>query len=145
MWIDSSDPIACASAARSTVVSSSSEKAASSRCVGCHADTFVWLSILDTGNGGLETMDFVTDFNPAQGDQIDLTTIDADETTDGHQLFTLFTDGVVFTEPAQIRFLQDVASHSTFLILNVDGSPDNDAVIRLSGLLTPDSSWFVHP
>jgi serralysin len=85
-------------------------------------------------------MDFISDFNPRQLDRIDLHAIDADHTTRGNQDFT-FIDTADFSAPGQIRYANDGVD--TFIFLNIDTNLDTDAAIRISGLQTPDASWFV--
>ena len=112
---------------------------------GRDADTFVWMSVRDTGVTP-DTWDTITDFNRGQGDLIDLTVIDADETTPGHQDFTAASfigdASGGFPAPGQIGFNQ--SDGDTFIIINTNGDAAGDAVIHLMGTYTPDWSWFVH-
>ena len=103
-------------------------------------DTFVWHSSAETGTTS-PTMDFISDFDPRQGDKIDLRAIDADQTTvRGNEDFTLIGPAD-FSAPGQIRYANDGVD--TFIFLNTDADLGMDAAIRISGLHTPDASWFV--
>jgi Ca2+-binding RTX toxin-like protein len=107
---------------------------------GPDADTFGWASVQETGAYDAATIDTILDFNPAQGDKIDLHYIDANKSIAGDQAFT-FVGTADFSVPGQIRYFN--IGNETFIVLNTDGNPDNDAAIHLSGVLTPDASWFV--
>jgi Ca2+-binding RTX toxin-like protein len=103
-------------------------------------DTFVWSFANETGVT-IPTMDVITDFTPQYGDIIDLHAIDANELAAGDQDFTFIGDANAgFTAPGQVGFIQ--AGGDTFIVLNTDGDPVGDAVIRVAGLLTPDASWL---
>jgi Ca2+-binding RTX toxin-like protein len=108
-------------------------------------DHFIWTAISETGVTP-DTWDTITDFNRGQGDLIDLTAIDADETTPGHQDFTAasFVGDASggFTAPGQIGFIH--SGGDTFIVINTNADANGDAVIHLMGMYTPDWSWFVH-
>jgi Ca2+-binding RTX toxin-like protein len=114
------------------------------------ADKFVFSSIDDIGNldpvhsfPGL--VDLITDFSRAEGDQINLHAIDADDRpeTPGNQDFStdLVPEGVAFTTPGQISWLHD--GGETWITLNTDLDSSAEATIRMTGSYTPDASWFV--
>jgi Ca2+-binding RTX toxin-like protein len=112
------------------------------------ADKFVFSSIDDIGNftvysPSVGTVDLITDFNRAEGDQIDLRPIDANETIDGNQDFStdLVAEGEPFTEPGQISWTH--FGGDTLIVLNTDADLFGDATIHVSGWHTPDASWFV--
>ncbi len=105
---------------------------------GSGGDHFVWDSLQETGITP-STLDIVMDFNAAEGDTIDLHTIDANGTGAGNTAFT-FIGTDAFSAPGQIRYFNDGVD--TFISLNTDSSPLDDAVIRISGLETPQESWF---
>lgn len=86
------------------------------------------------------TADYLVDFNFAEGDRIDVSGIDASDLGAGDQAFS-FIGGGDFTAAGQIRHL-DIGGN-TFLAFNTDADADNEAVIQLNGLMTPDASWFV--
>jgi Ca2+-binding RTX toxin-like protein len=108
------------------------------------ADKFVFSSIEDIGNSTIlfHAADLITDFNRAQGDQINLHAIDADEAP-GNQDFStdLVPEGVAFARPRQISWLHDHGE--TWITLNTDADSAAEATIRMTGSYTPDMSWFV--
>ena len=106
---------------------------------GLGADIFVWESHGETGITS-STMDFISDFDPRQFDKIDLHEIDADQTIRGNQDFT-FIGAADFSAPGQIRYANDGVD--TFIFMNTHPNPDTQEAIRISGLHTPDASWFV--
>jgi Ca2+-binding RTX toxin-like protein len=108
------------------------------------ADKFVFSSIEDIGNSTRlgYAADLITDFNRAEGDQINLHTIDADATIDGNQDFSpiLVPEGVAFTRPGQISWRHE--GSETWITLNTDDDSSAEATIRITGSHTPDASWF---
>jgi Ca2+-binding RTX toxin-like protein len=117
---------------------------------GRDADTFIWTSMDDTGVT-LETMDFITDFNRREGDRIDLRPIDANpfSSAPGDQAFTFIGTDAFSSRatpsgevpPGLIRYYND--GTDTFIALNTNALPDDDAVIRIHGVQTVDASWFL--
>jgi Ca2+-binding RTX toxin-like protein len=112
------------------------------------ADKFVFSSIDDIGNSTIAAhpADRITDFNPAEGDQINLHPIDADDRPEapGNQDFStdLVPEGVAFTRPGQISW-QHVGGE-TWITLNTDADSFAEATIHVHGSYTPDPlSWFV--
>jgi Ca2+-binding RTX toxin-like protein len=109
------------------------------------ADKFVFSSIDDIGNSTIvgHAADLITDFNRAEGDQINLHPIDADETVLGNQDFStsLIPEGAAFTAPGQISWTH--FGGDTLIVLNTDADLFGDATIHVSGWHTPDASWFV--
>jgi Ca2+-binding RTX toxin-like protein len=109
---------------------------------GAGGDYFVWKSINETDAYQSSAMDFISDFNWAQGDQIDLLAVDANETVNGTQGFS-FIGTAEFSAPGQIRYFN--FGNDTYIVLNTDNDPnDNEAAIHVAGLQTPDDSWFAH-
>jgi hypothetical protein len=72
--------------------------------------------------------DLIMDFSP--GDRIDLSAIDADETTIGNQAFHL--DGTI-GGPGDIGISFDAVNNRTLIELYVDNYASSDATIFLSG------------
>jgi Ca2+-binding RTX toxin-like protein len=106
---------------------------------GDDADTFRWLSTSDAGTTFI-TADFVSDFNKAEGDLLDLSAIDADVTVSGNQSFE-FIGREAFTEPGQVRwFTQD---DRTFIVLNTDTDGLREMIIEVAGLPTVEADWFI--
>src|SRR5262245_45202230 len=110
-------------------------------------DVFVWTSTAETGLAATEA-DWIDDFNRPQGDLIAVNPIDANETVAGDQAFTFvgvvnFTNSF-FTGAGQIGYFTD--GTDTYILLNtrVDAGPVDyeEATIRLTGVHTPDASWF---
>jgi hypothetical protein len=93
----------------------------------------------------------ILDFNAAEGDHIDLHTIDAKEAIPGDQNFSFigeYTAAGGFTAAGQAAYFND--GTDTYLIFNTDSvlhTADNvgdfEFAIRLPGLQTPEASWFV--
>jgi Ca2+-binding RTX toxin-like protein len=127
------------------------------------ADKFVFSSIDDIGNaldsslfdpgpdplfGFSHAADMIFDFDPAEGDKIDLRPIDADETVSGNQDFstTFVPQGEPFTAPGQISWWinEGAPVGAMAIVLNTDADPFADATIQLAwDAATPDASWFV--
>ena len=116
---------------------------------GSDADTFVFNFTYETHGYDRLQMDYILDFNPVQRDKIDVHGIDANEGLDGNQDFTTFIGTAEFSAtptvpgsatPGQIRYF--TFGGDTYIILNTDTDPDNDAAIRVAGERTPDASWF---
>jgi len=111
-------------------------------------DVFVWFTTAETKQAGNQA-DVITDFDRASGDLIGVHPIDANEMVAGDQAFNFV--GVVdfassfFTGPGQIGYF--TSATDTFILLNthVDAGPTDfeEATIRLSGVHTPDASWFI--
>ena len=85
------------------------------------------------------------DFDPLEGDRIDLLLIDANETATGpnNESFT-FIGGSSFDAPGQIRFDWDWFSGDLQIWLNTDSdqSAEMGIIVPFTGH-TPDASWFV--
>ena len=91
-------------------------------------------------------LDVILDFNAAEGDKIDVRSIDAVEGVYGDQDFTFvgeyFTAGG-FTAAGQAAYYSDGVD--TYLLFNTDTAFENDfeLVIKLAGVQTPaQASWF---
>lgn len=106
---------------------------------GAGADAFLWRNMSDTGLFG-STADLVRDFSPSGGDRLHLRLIDANTNMPGNQSFT-FIGNAAFSAAGQIRSIH--TDGETRLLLNTDSDAAVEGVIRLSGLKTPDASWFV--
>jgi Ca2+-binding RTX toxin-like protein len=106
---------------------------------GAGADKFVLEALSDSGTNAAN-MDVIADFNAAELDSIDVHSIDANATLAGNQAFTFIEDDA-FSAPAQIRYYHNGVD--TFIELNTGNDLAADAAIHLSGLHTPEASWFV--
>jgi Ca2+-binding RTX toxin-like protein len=102
------------------------------------ADRFVWNATSDTGVT-IATADLITDFNPAQGDKIDLSNVDANILVAGNQAFT-FIGQAAFSGPGQVNYVQ--VGGETIIQMQTGQDPDVEGIIRIAGLVTPDASWF---
>jgi Ca2+-binding RTX toxin-like protein len=131
---------------------------------GPDADTFVWsmgydyYGVIDYETAGLTAsgtfdfpnMDVILDFNPAQ-DKIDVHYIDANVPMPGIQAFDFIGEYYAhggFTAPGQAAYTSD--GIDTYLIFNTDETltintvGDFEFAIKVSGVHTPDASWFVN-
>lgn len=91
------------------------------------ADTFDFKALSEMGLTSA-TWDHILDFSAAQGDRIDLSTLDADTTVAGNQSFN-FIGSASFTAAGQLRY--DTASG--VLYGSVDADPDAEFAIELVG------------
>ena len=105
---------------------------------GAGGDKFVLEALSDSGTNAAN-MDVIMDFNLADGDKIDVHSIDANATLAGNQAFT-FIDEAAFSAPGQIRYYDNGVD--TFIELNTGNVLAADAAICLSGLHTPNETWF---
>jgi Ca2+-binding RTX toxin-like protein len=110
------------------------------------ADTFVWWYTTESDGTSWKT-DFVTDFNRAEGDLMNLSAIDADVWAAGNQAFSFIgTADHPFTAPGQISFAHAAGlngSYNTRILLNTDDDAEAEGVIQVSGMHAVDSGWFV--
>jgi Ca2+-binding RTX toxin-like protein len=107
---------------------------------GNDADSFVWW---DANETGLTTAsaDVIRDFNGAQGDEIDLSSIDADVYAGGNQAFTYIGTGAFSGTPGEIRYYH--SGGNTYIEMQTGNAVDVEGVIRLDGIHNPTAGWFV--
>jgi Ca2+-binding RTX toxin-like protein len=113
------------------------------------ADTFVWGSTSETyfpiDRDGVvyrsDNMDLIDDFNPAEGDLIDLSGIDADVYASGNQAFTFIGSAAFSGTPGELNYYQ--SSGGTYIQMQTGTSADIEGVILLPGIHTPQADWFV--
>lgn len=99
------------------------------------ADTFTFTSIDDSGITA-KTRDTITDFKHNEGDQIDLSLIDADSNLADDQAF-IFIGSEVFSAAGQIRF--DAKTHILYGSTNADNSPAFSILLSgVKSLVTAD-------
>jgi Ca2+-binding RTX toxin-like protein len=103
-------------------------------------DIFVWTSTSDTGVTAA-TADLIYDFSFAAGDRLVLSFIDADVYAAGNQSFTFIGTAPFSGTPGEVRYYH--ADYDTYIELQTGTSADVEGVIRLSGIHTPQASWFV--
>jgi Ca2+-binding RTX toxin-like protein len=117
---------------------------------GLGADTFMWDFVGETSVSTV-LADVILDFRAADGDLIDLDSVDADVYAPGYQDFT-FIGAAAFTlnaatpdptdlVPGEIRYYH--AGGDTFIEMQTGKSGDIEGVIRIAGMVTPEASWFV--
>ena len=97
---------------------------------GLGADHFVFADG-DLSGTSLKTADRITDFSHAQGDMIDLSGIDADTVTAGHQSFA-FIGTAAFSHTAGELHL-DIGSKAMLLSGDTNGDGLADFAIRIDG------------
>jgi len=111
---------------------------------GLGRDIFQWSSTSESGVSS-NLMDKIFDFNPLEGDKIDLQMIDANETATGpnNEGFT-FIDSRAFDAPGQIRFDWSWSTGELYIWLNTDSdlSAEMGIIVPFTGFV-PDASWFV--
>jgi Ca2+-binding RTX toxin-like protein len=104
---------------------------------GFGADTFVFVSVAEQ----IGTLDMVMDFSAVDGDKIDVNAIDANDLLAGNQDFA-FIGSDSYSAAGQIRFGTDGVN--TYIGLNTDADfSDSEVVFGISGIVSPDASWFV--
>ncbi|MES2942299.1 MAG: calcium-binding protein [Pseudomonadota bacterium] len=94
---------------------------------GLGADRFDY-DALDDSLFAASAWDLIADFNPAQGDRIDLASLDADNSLAGHQAFT-FVGNAEITAASQIRYDPETG----MLYANVNADLDAEFAIQLMG------------
>jgi Ca2+-binding RTX toxin-like protein len=104
------------------------------------ADTFVWHA---TGETSVSTVlaDRIKDFNAAEGDLIAVSGIDANVYAGGNQAFTFIGDAAFSGTPGELRYYHSFGN--TYIEMQTGTSADVEGVIRLTGIATPEASWFV--
>jgi Ca2+-binding RTX toxin-like protein len=107
---------------------------------GAGADTFVW-RIENESSTQVAAMDLVVDFDPLAGDLIDLSGIDANVFAAGNQAFTFIGAAAFSGAPGEVNFVQ--VNGETIIQIQTGVVVDIEMGIRISGLVTPDASWFV--
>jgi Ca2+-binding RTX toxin-like protein len=104
------------------------------------ADRFVWAS-LDETSVSIPDMDVIDDFTAAQGDLIDLSSVDADVFAAGNQAFTFIGQAGFSGTPGEINFIH--VDGKTIIQMQTGTSADIEGGIVLQGLHTPEASWFL--
>ncbi|WP_395682894.1 calcium-binding protein, partial [Inquilinus sp.] len=107
---------------------------------GAGADRFVYGSIADTGIGA--AADRIADFSQAQGDRIDLATIDANTAAVGDQAFKFIGTGLYTHHAGELRFAFADATHTT-IAGDVNGDGTSDFQIALNGHISLVAGDFV--
>ena len=82
-----------------------------------NADTFVFASLTEFGSGG--DVDAIGDFSHAQGDRIDLRTIDPDPVATGNQAFS-FVGTAAFTTDTRFQVRYDAVGPNAVVQIDVN-------------------------
>jgi Ca2+-binding RTX toxin-like protein len=107
---------------------------------GSGADVFLWESATETGvTAG--TADVIGDFNRLEGDEFNLSAIDADVYADGDQAFTFIGTDAFSGTPGEIRYYQ--SGGNTYIEMQTGTSVDVEGVIMLTGIHDPEANWFL--
>jgi Ca2+-binding RTX toxin-like protein len=104
------------------------------------ADTFVWRDINESGTA-IAAMDLIADFNPLEGDIIDLGGVDASAVAAGNQAFTFIGAAGFSGTPGEINFVH--LNGETIIQLQTGVVGDVEMGIRIAGIVTPEASWFI--
>jgi len=91
------------------------------------SDRFRYATVNDSP-AGTDQRDVIRDFNGAQGDRIDLATIDADPAAAGQQAFRYIGSADFSGQPGEVRFAQGL------LQANLTADSDADLEIALAGV-----------
>lgn len=109
---------------------------------GPNADTFAYATLGDSRPGSA-TRDLILDFNPAEGDRIDLSLIDAKPKVAGNQAFTWIGWNKVLKQPGQLTASQS-GSH-IIVKANTDTDRTPELEIQLSNRTGPLSAGAFVP
>jgi len=107
---------------------------------GAEADTFVFKSLADSTMKA-SGRDTVMDFNSADGDAIDLHTIDANSKKGHNQPFDFIGNQAFHHVAGELRF--EKTSTDTFVYGDVNGDGKSDFAIKLAGLIRPTDDDFL--
>ncbi len=102
---------------------------------GLGADTFDFNALADSVVGA--GRDLVTDFNHAQGDRLDLYSIDANTSLSGNQKFTFIGDASFSGVAGQLRAVVGGIAGGTLVQADVNGDSVADLEIGLAGVTVP--------
>jgi hypothetical protein len=106
---------------------------------GAGPDTFMYQVTSDTGIVP-GAFDVIHDFDPAEGDKINVQLWDGNDFIGDTQSWTFVGNTTNFTAPGQIGFSSD--GIDTFILFNTDDDVIQESTIRVLGLHTVDVSWF---
>jgi Ca2+-binding RTX toxin-like protein len=106
---------------------------------GSGADQFLYFDAADTGIIAGE-FDVIHDFDPTEGDKINVALMDSNPLVPGTQDWTFVGATTSFTVPGQIGFSSDGVD--TFILFNTDNDAIQESTIRILGLHTVDANWF---
>jgi Ca2+-binding RTX toxin-like protein/gas vesicle protein len=98
------------------------------------ADTFAYRSLAESGTA-TSTADIILDFFLAQGDRIDVSTLDADAVLAGNQSFS-FIGSAAFTGAGQVRAVSQADRQIIAFNVNANLSADMVLVVMGTGAMT---------
>lgn len=107
---------------------------------GIGPDDFIFRSVADSRPGG-KKHDTIGDFSHAEGDTIDLRTIDADTARAGNQNFHFIGDKAFSGDPGELRFQSK--SGDTLVLADTDGDGKADFEIQIDGAVDFAKSDFI--
>ena len=107
---------------------------------GAGADTFVFSATTDS-TVAASGRDVITDFSRAQGDKIDLKTIDANTKAAGDQAFTFIGTSAFQKKAGELRY--EKKSGDTFVYGDVDGDGKADFAILIDANVTLNANDFI--
>jgi Ca2+-binding RTX toxin-like protein len=107
---------------------------------GTGEDRFIWRATGETGTA-LATMDVIADFNPAEGDRIQLGSIDANLVEFGNQAFTFIGQAAFSGAPGELNFVH--VNGDTIIQMQTGVVADSDASIRLPGIVFLEAGMFI--
>jgi Ca2+-binding RTX toxin-like protein len=110
------------------------------------ADTFLWLNVNEAPHDNMGHIDWIHDFNPLQGDKIDLSEI---ASILGKDHLTFAGDVLSFSgagSQAGVVYYSDAGNMHDYIIHVADGSGTDhwamDIGVHLAAGPAPDASWF---
>jgi serralysin len=107
---------------------------------GASADVFRWDNTNETGlTAG--TADVIWDFNRLQGDEINLSGIDANLYVAGNQAFTFIGTDAFSGDPGEVRYYH--SGGNTYIEMQTGTAVDVEGVIMLAGIHDPEANWFI--
>jgi hypothetical protein len=86
-------------------------------------------------------MDLIADFDPLEGDLIDLGGVDANAIAGGNQAFTFIGAAGFSGTPGEVNFSH--LNGETIIQLQTGVVADSEMSIRIAGIVTPEASWFL--
>jgi serralysin len=107
---------------------------------GSGADRFAWDSTTEA-NLTAGSADRILDFNPTEGDRIDLLGVDANIYVGGNQAFTFIGTAAFSGTPGEVRYYH--SGGNTFIEMQTGTSVDIEGVIRIDGMHTLQAGMFM--
>lgn len=105
---------------------------------GAGADRFLFTTSRESG---IDALDVIADFRRAQGDRIDLQSLDADSLSDNDQAFTFIGAAAFSGEAGELRAV--VSGSRTIVSADMDGNGSVDFAFALRGTLNLSEAAFL--